>query len=137
MDNKILLQQIFSFWPQVKILRWVPELDSHTQICILNFKGHKTLLILDNLIYTSKSFGELYLQGRMNQLKTLMIKYKCHAGIIITANKNLSNNLYKQAMIKQINLIDLNDLNKICEKLNCSYLINFLTVDVNLDLLNP
>lgn len=135
MDNKILLSQLFSFWPQVNIVRWLPSLDNHTNICIVNFKGHKTLLLLDDLIYTSEKFGDLYLIGRMNQIKTLMVKYNCTAGLFITVNKDLSDLVYQTALHKKINLVDLNTLTKICHKLNCPYLVNLLTINVNLDLI--
>lgn len=135
MDNQILLEQLFSFWPQVNIVRWVPALDSLTKICIVNFKGHKTLVLLDELVYTSEKFGVIYLTGRMQQIKTLMSKYQCTAGLFITVNKKLSRQVYKTAMSKRINLVDMDDFRGICHKLNCPYLINFLTIQVNLDLI--
>jgi hypothetical protein len=106
MDNKIVLSQIFSFWPQVKIIRWLPSLDSSTSICIVNFKGHKTILVLDDLIYTTEQFGSIYLTGRMGQIKYLMTKHNCPAGLFITLNKNLPQRVYRTALIKKINLLD-------------------------------
>ena len=135
MDNQILLEQLFSFWPQVDIIKWAPSLDNLTKICIVNFKGHKTLVLLDELVYTSEKFGELYLTGRMNQIKTLMSRYQCTAGLFITVNKKLSRQVYKTAMAKKINLVDMDDLRGICQKLNCPYLANLITVQVNLDLI--
>jgi hypothetical protein len=135
MNNQIFLEQLLQCWPQVKLLNLLPGLDKTTTLCTLNFKGHKVLLLLDSLICTSSEFTQEYLRGRMNQMQTLMIKLGCLQGILMTVNKDLPAGSYQTAQHKKIELVDFHDLQGLCQKLNCDYLTQFLTVHINLDLL--
>lgn len=135
MNNQIFIERLLQCWPQVKLLNLLPSLDERTTLCTINFKGRKVLLMLDSLVFTTSEFGQVYLRGRMSQMKTLMDRLGCHQGILFSLNNNLTGETYQSAQLKRVELVDLKNLHNLCRKLNCDYLTQFLTVQVNLDLL--